>query len=389
MSNETPDDDKPHPPSEHKLAEMRKQGDVPENAPDLAWTVAFAVGLGGCAATAEDALRPVLAAWRTALAAASAPTPGAAWPAVVDAGENIGAALRAWLPALAVAALAAASVGIFRLLATVGPVFSLDPFFPKPERFFSAARLKRVFLLDAHGRAELAFNLVKFVVAGAAAFFALRGSAHALLRTSTLTPAAVAAVTADAAFAVAAAIVAVAAAAGVVDLLRRIMRFLAKARMDDEELKKERKDDEGSPEVRSMKRRAQAAFRRRLERARRARVVDAAVMNPTHYFVGLRFDPAEGAPRVWVKAEDAEALELRAAATAAGVPVREEPALARGLYEIAEGDWAPVELHEALAAVYRWAREVYEESGRDLPWESRGDSPPSTDAAQSEDARLF
>jgi flagellar biosynthetic protein FlhB len=87
----------------------------------------------------------------------------------------------------------------------------------------------------------------------------------------------------------------------------------------------------------------------------KADVSKAAVVltNPTHYAVALGFDFAlMDAPRVMAKGRNLLAEEIKAEARWAGVPIVENPPLARSLYRSVEvGQAIPVDLYAAVAAV--------------------------------------
>ncbi len=83
---------------------------------------------------------------------------------------------------------------------------------------------------------------------------------------------------------------------------------------------------------------------------------DVVVTNPTHYAVALRYDPlAVGAPVVVAKGEDLLAKRIKEVAKKAGVPVLEEPPLARALYAaVPVGHHIPANLFHAVAEVLAW-----------------------------------
>ena len=77
------------------------------------------------------------------------------------------------------------------------------------------------------------------------------------------------------------------------------------------------------------------------------------VMNPTHYAVALRYEQGETpAPQCVAKGVDAVALQIREVAEEAGVPVIEDPPLARALYATVEVDQIiPHQHYEAVAKI--------------------------------------
>jgi flagellar biosynthetic protein FlhB len=126
----------------------------------------------------------------------------------------------------------------------------------------------------------------------------------------------------------------------------------SRLKMSKQDLREEMKESEGSPQIRSRIRGLQRQMRRRKVKAD---VSKAAVVltNPTHYAVALGFDFAlMDAPRVLAKGRNLLAEEIKAEARWAGVPIVENPPLARSLYRSVEaGQTIPVDLYAAVAAV--------------------------------------
>jgi flagellar biosynthetic protein FlhB len=74
-------------------------------------------------------------------------------------------------------------------------------------------------------------------------------------------------------------------------------------------------------------------------------------MNPTHYAVALLYDTSKSsAPQCVAKGLDAVALKIRAVAEEAGVPVIEDPPLARALYATINIDEVIPQAHYAAVA---------------------------------------
>jgi flagellar biosynthetic protein FlhB len=126
----------------------------------------------------------------------------------------------------------------------------------------------------------------------------------------------------------------------------------SRLKMSREDLRDEYKETEGNPQIRGRIRNLQRAARRRKVKAD---VSKAAVVltNPTHYAVALSFDFATmEAPRMVAKGRNLLAEEIKAEARWAGVPIIENPPLARSLYRSVEvGQPIPVDLYAAVAAI--------------------------------------
>jgi flagellar biosynthetic protein FlhB len=129
-------------------------------------------------------------------------------------------------------------------------------------------------------------------------------------------------------------------------------QMLRSLRMSKREVKEELKQSEGDPLIKARLRQI------RMERARRrmmAAVPGASVVitNPTHFAVALKYEMGEaGAPRVVAKGADLIAQRIRTIAEENGVPLVENPPLARALYAGVELDREiPPEHYKAVAEI--------------------------------------
>lgn len=141
-------------------------------------------------------------------------------------------------------------------------------------------------------------------------------------------------------------------AIGAADFLWQRFTWIKSLRMSRQDIKDELRGQEGSPEVKANIRRIQ----RDMARARMLTEVKTATVvltNPTHYAVALRYQRERmAAPVVVAKGRDAVATRIRAVARDAGVPIVENPTLARALHAGAElGDVIPSALFTAVAEV--------------------------------------
>jgi flagellar biosynthetic protein FlhB len=126
----------------------------------------------------------------------------------------------------------------------------------------------------------------------------------------------------------------------------------SRLRMSRDDQRDEFKETEGSPQIRSRIRGLQRQMRRRRVKADVSRAA-VVLTNPTHYAVALGFDfNTMDAPKVLAKGRNLLAEEIKAEARWAGVPIIENPPLARSLYRSVEvGHAIPVDLYAAVAAI--------------------------------------
>jgi flagellar biosynthetic protein FlhB len=126
---------------------------------------------------------------------------------------------------------------------------------------------------------------------------------------------------------------------------------MQRLRMSREEIKEEHRQSDGDPHVKQKQKaiRLDRAKKRMIANVPKATVV---VMNPTHFAVALRYGDDTPAPLCVAKGVDSLALKIRAVAEEAGVPVVEDPPLARALYAAVEIDQTiPRQHYEAVAKV--------------------------------------
>ncbi|MBZ6079352.1 flagellar biosynthesis protein FlhB [Microvirga puerhi] len=136
------------------------------------------------------------------------------------------------------------------------------------------------------------------------------------------------------------------------DLLWARFRWHRDLRMSRQEIKDEFKQIEGDPLIKARLRSlAQDRSRKRMLAAvPRATVV---IANPTHYAIALRYDRQEtSAPLVLAKGKDLIALKIRETAERHGVPVVEDKALVRSMYDHVEIDrMIPSDFYRAVAQI--------------------------------------
>lgn len=139
---------------------------------------------------------------------------------------------------------------------------------------------------------------------------------------------------------------------GLVDLAWQRQRFTRSLRMSKQEIKDETKETEGNV---TMKNRIKRLMRNRSRRRmmRDVKTATAVIVNPTHYAVAIRYEAgSRTAPLVVAKGKNALALRIRGIANDCGIPIVENPPLARGLYDSVQvGQEIPVQLYRAVAEV--------------------------------------
>jgi flagellar biosynthetic protein FlhB len=162
----------------------------------------------------------------------------------------------------------------------------------------------------------------------------------------------------------------------------------SRLRMSRDDLRDEMKETEGSPQTRGRIRNLQRQMRRRRIKTDVSRAA-VVVTNPTHYAIALGFDfKTMETPRVLAKGRNLLAEEIKAEARWAGVPIVENPAVARSIYRSVEvGQAIPVDLYAAVAAILaylyrqRVEAELNERQGREAAQQARAQTAAADKAA--------
>ena len=138
----------------------------------------------------------------------------------------------------------------------------------------------------------------------------------------------------------------------VADFYYQRFDFNKRMRMSKQEVKDEHKQSEGDPQIKGWLRRRQReiAMNRIRQEVPRATVV---VTNPIHYAVALKYEEGvNSAPVLVAKGAGDIALKLREIAGKSGVPVIENPPLARTIFQQVDiGGEIPAELYQSVAEV--------------------------------------
>lgn len=141
------------------------------------------------------------------------------------------------------------------------------------------------------------------------------------------------------------------------DLVWSRVHWRQELRMTRQEVKDELKQIEGDP---LMKARMRSLALDRRRRSMIAAVAQATlvVANPTHYAIALRYVREDGgAPRVLAKGKDIIALRIRQVAEEHNIPIIEDKALARSMYDSVEVDrMIPPEFYRAVAELIHFLR---------------------------------
>jgi flagellar biosynthetic protein FlhB len=225
---------------------------------------------------------------------------------------------------------------------------------PKLSKISPLAGFKRLFSKQA--LMNFIKGLIKLVLLGAVMTALLWPERKRLDSLVTLDPAAILPMTQELSVAILAFI-----AAG--DFLFQYRQWFERQKMSFHELKEEFKNTDGDPHVKAKIRQIRES---RVRKRMMSSVPDATVViaNPTHFAVALKYDRGMNAPVCVAKGMDAIALKIREVAQANGVPVVENPPLARALHATVEIDQEiPAEHYQAVAEVIGYVMKLNRAAG--------------------------
>lgn len=344
MAEDQDESQKTEEPTQKRLQEARKKGDVPKSQEIPGWFV-LASGLVVIGLMAPGAVRSlsgdlslffsnahVMSVEPAALRAESL---ALGWRVVAACGLAFG------LIALA---------GLAGHLMQSGLLFTTEKMQPKLSKLNPADGFKRMF--GPQGIANFLKGVGKMVIVAAAVFVVIwpkRGELAGMPQLDL--PAVLMVIRNDILLVLVAALVAYAFIAAA-DYVFQRQNFMKRNRMSRREIKDELKQTEGDPQIRAKLRqiRQERAQKRMMANVPEATVV---ITNPTHFAVALKYEQGETpAPLCVAKGVDQVALNIRELAEDHDVPIVEDPPLARALFASVEVDETiPAEHFQAVAKV--------------------------------------
>lgn len=230
--------------------------------------------------------------------------------------------------------------------AQVGGVFAVKAIAPDLNRIDPAKGLSRIF--SKSGLMEMIKSLLKVAAIGWISYSTINSRIRSFPDLGAESPIGIAAYAFDSVFGLALKVTIFLLLIATMDYGYQRWQHSQNLRMTFEELKRERKEEEGDPLLKSVirERQFEVARRRMMENVPKA---DVVVTNPTHIAVAIGVKPE---PIVLAKGADLIAEKIKQIARENDVPIFENPPLARAIFEAADvGDLVPSELYYALAQI--------------------------------------
>jgi flagellar biosynthesis protein FlhB len=330
-------------PTQKRLDQAYKKGDVVKSAEINTWFVLFGLALG-VMITAVPATH--------ALTKALTPFLAHGYQLSLDQTGFMPMGRQTFIAILAALALPLGFAVILALLGAFGQgrmVWTTEPLAPKFSRLSPMAGFKRIF--GAQSWIQFIKGLVKIVIIGALCVGILWSEHDRLESMSRMDVLMILPVTQKLAIKLLIGVLALFSVVAALDYIYQRMSWLKRNRMTQKEIKEEYKESEGNPEIKAkIKQIRYARSRKRMM----ANVPTATVVitNPTHFAVALKYEAGMQAPVCVAKGVDSLALRIRTLATENRVAIVENRPLARALHASAEIDEEiPVEHYKAVAEV--------------------------------------
>ncbi len=344
-----------------RLAEARSKGQVPKSQ-DLTAVVGLAVALGAVVVFGGPLAGGLAEVMRASLSGSFGGADGEFLRP--DTLRADAAAIAGRTALLALPFVAAGFVGAYVVgLLQVGWMFTTEPLRPKPEKLDPVKGVKRLFNRQAQVRTLV--SVLKLAVVVGLTWQIAGRRIEGLAALPALPLVAGLGALGRACLELALVLCTLLLTLAVADWFYQRWQHKRDLRMTKQQVKEERRDMDGDPEIKSRRMR----LAREIARQRVATAVptaDVVVTNPTHFSVALKYDAETmRAPTVVAKGADELALRIRQLAKLADVPVVERPPLARALYRGCEvGDEISSEHYEAVAELLAYVYRLEEEAGR-------------------------
>lgn len=270
------------------------------------------------------------------------------------------ASMKTILYVLAPIGMASLVAGVGTSLMQVGVLWTTKPMEPSLDKISPLAGLKRIFSIE--GLMETFKAIFKFILVAVALYLLIKSRLPETARVWDFDVPGIMRFLGSEIIRIMASVAGAMLVVAGADYAFQRFRHEQKMRMTKEEVKEERKQSDGNPQVKARLRGLQrkAATSKMLEAVKSA---DVVITNPTHFAVALVYDrEAMMAPRVVAKGVDHMAQRIKEIARENGVPCVENVPLARALYKALKiGQMISRDLYNAVAEVLAY---VYRLKGK-------------------------
>jgi len=349
MSSNDDSGEKTEDPTDKRLRDARRDGDVPKSK-DLSQTVSILLWIGVLTGLSTFFSGRLGALFQYAWTEVDLASPHAM--------ASIGSAAAKTFLMLTIVPLAIVSLGgVLIEFLQAGPVFAPKRISPDASKLSPGAGIKRIFSID--NVFELAKSLLKTALLATLTYLVLKHYLTDIIAVSASGIESYVGLDRRILLMFCGSMIVLFLFVSVGDFVYQKYSYRKRLRMSKSDVKREHKQDQGDPHLRGQRQRLQRQWAKQNPK-QAAREATALLVNPTHIAVAILYQPEETAvPVITAKGEGNLALLMRREAEDAGVPIIRDIPLARALhYRTDEDDFIPEEYFDAIAEIIAWAERV-------------------------------
>ena len=258
-------------------------------------------------------------------------------------------------PFLLVVAVSALAVSFLQ----VGAVFSMDPLKPEPKKLNAVENFKNMFKMPVF--IELFKNTFKMTAIFLFAVTTVKGYLTPFVLTPQADLTQMTVLTGLILMKILIKILIFFLFVAMIDVMLQRREYKKKLKMSKDEVKREYKEDEGDPLIKSQRKQIHQEMAMTDVRSQ-VKKSDVVITNPTHVAVALKYDKEEMiAPQVMVKGQRLFAQMIREVAEKEGIPLVRNVPLAWALVELEENEEIPEDLYQAVAEILTFIYRLREE----------------------------
>lgn len=343
-------DDKTEEPSQKKLDDARKEGNVWKSK-DLSGVIAFAVAMGVVKATWGSVEERTSMLFRFVFDHIAHPD-----DLNMAIAHLLALALTTLLVLCVPIAFSAAIAGGLLEFLQVGPLLAIKALMPKFDKLNPIAGIKN--LVGKKQIIELAKSMAKLGVTGWVVYGVVRDAMALVVATIDGDASMTMTVLGELVSRVVIKVTMLFIGFAIFDVWWQHKSYMKDQMMSKDDVKKEYKESEGDPHHKAHRKQMHQEI---MEGAQMEAVkgADVVVTNPDHVAVALKYDrDRDGAPRVIAKGMDFKAENIKAIARDAEVPMLRNVPLAHALLRTDVNQEIPEELYDAVAEVLNFVYQL-------------------------------
>lgn len=253
--------------------------------------------------------------------------------------------IKSIVPYILVIMVIALAVGFFQ----IGPIFSTEPLKMQWKRINIVENVKNMFKMTTF--VELIKNIVKIVLIFYLAYLVIHANLEQLLLTVTASLPESTRIAGSMIAGFLFRVFVLFTIIAILDVMVQRWQYKKQLRMTKEEVKREYKQDEGDPIIKSVRKQLHQEIAMS-DTKQAVSASDVVITNPTELAIAVKYDEKEMvAPQIMAKGQRLFAETIRNYAEEAKIPIVQNVPLAWSLIEFDVGAEIPEELYQAIAEI--------------------------------------